>query len=67
MRCAGPSIELWDIVLITGIQLDFVLLIVTLWMQFSIHLSVYSCINSLPVKDVMGDGADNPLEIKVDN
>lgn len=67
MRCAGPSIVLWDTVLVTGIQLDFVLLIATLWTQFSIYLSVYSYINSFSKKDVIGDGAENPLEIKVDN
>lgn len=67
MSCAGPSIEFCDILLVTGIQLNFVLLIVTLWTQFSIHLSVYPCINSLSEKDVKGDGAEKPLEIKVDN
>lgn len=69
MRGAGLSIAPWGTLLVTGLQLDFLLLI-ALWacpfIHFSIYLTVYSC-QLLVSEALTGDGVENPPGIQAYN
>ena len=69
----GPTIDPWCTLLVTGFQLDFVPLIMTLWAwrfnYFWVYLTVFSFspyFNSLSVK-ILRDIVENLTEVKVDN
>ncbi|GAB0181629.1 hypothetical protein GRJ2_000628200 [Grus japonensis] len=69
----GPSIDPWTTPLVTGLQLDFVPLITTLWAwpfsRFSIHLIV--CLSSPYInkfyEDLIGNSIKGLTEMQVDN
>ena len=68
----GPSIYSWGPLLVTGLQLDFVPLITTLWAwpfsQFSIHVSVcmISICQQLIYEDLTGHSVSGLPEVKTD-
>jgi len=60
----------WGTLLITGLQLDFVPLITSLWAwpfrQFSIHLPIQPILQQLLCKDLMGDNVESLTEVYID-
>jgi len=71
LNSVGCSIHLWGTPLVTGLQLDFILLITTLraqlFKQFSIHLTVQPIHQHLLYEDLMPDSVESLTEAKVDD
>ena len=68
----GPLMDPWGTLLLTGVQLDFVPLITTLWAQpfsqFLVHcLLIQSILHELLCEDTMGESVKGLTEVKVDD
>lgn len=66
----GPTIEPWGTQLVTGLQLDFMLLITTLWdylfNQYSIHPIVQLRLHQLFHEDIVRTSSKNLADVEVD-
>lgn len=67
----GLSIDLWGILLVTALQLDFVLLITILlaWQvsQFSVYLLPTYLVHQFVNKDVTEDSSKSPNKAEIDS